>query len=130
MESRGSALSVVGAMLGMMNVEKECGGPRWPRAGAPTFLEASDWGLQRKENDVLDVKNCLQEVIDLSEAAQLTGYSVKRLNDFCHAGKLPCRQTPSGNWLTTRAAAEALARRGKLPPGRRKKGRTCLSSRS
>lgn len=68
----------------------------------------------------------LADVIDIPEAAQLSGITDRTLRNYCEAGVIACRQTASGMWLTTRKQAMRLRKHGSPV----KRGRPTKASRA
>ncbi len=54
----------------------------------------------------------LAEVIDIPEAAAISGIKERSLRNYCERGLIICRRTPSGMWLTTREEANRLRDHG------------------
>lgn len=65
----------------------------------------------------------MKNTLNTTEAAELLGVSVSRIEQHCQRGRLGKTYGKfSGSWAITRAEITAFRKIGKLPAGRPKKG--------
>ena len=65
----------------------------------------------------------MKNTLNTTQAAELLGVSVSRIEQFCQRGRLGKTYGKfSGSWVITRAEIDQFEEIGKLPAGRPKKG--------